>query len=104
MRRLRQKIEANASQRLLLPAGRKPHDEVRRYKQFIKVESHRLKMAHRAGGGGLTICRARSTMLDSLLESICESQIALLDEAVCPRLAIVAIGGGHRPMAGRPRE
>ena len=46
---LADKIEASAIKRIALPPGREPARELSRYKQFLKVESARLKMLHRAG-------------------------------------------------------
>ena len=43
------------------------------YKTFLKVETHRLKMQHRAGLGGCKVCRARATILDVLLRHLWES-------------------------------
>ena len=53
MQELLKKIEASAAARLTLPPGRQPAQELARYKAFLKVETHRLKLLHRAGGGGL---------------------------------------------------
>ena len=49
MQGLLEKIEADAAARLPLPAGRQPGQELARYKGFLKIETHRLKMLHRAG-------------------------------------------------------
>ena len=46
---LLEKIEANAKVRLILPPGAQPRQELGRYKNFLKVETHRLKILHRAG-------------------------------------------------------
>jgi len=67
---LLEKIVADASVRLPLPTGQQPSRELARYKGFLKVESHRLKMLHRAGAGGREICQARAAVLDVLLRYI----------------------------------
>src|SRR4051812_9574068 len=64
---LQDKIEANAASRLQLPPGRMPGQELARYKAFLKVETHRVKLLHRAGEGGHPVCQARATILDVLL-------------------------------------
>ena len=98
MPKLLDQIEADAATKLALPAGRAPHLEIARYKTFMKVESHRLQMHHRAGLGGREICRARAVMMDALLRQI----LAALERKVTtsqnslPPLAIVAIGGYGR--------
>ncbi len=92
-------MQASASARLVLPQGRSPTQELARYKAFLKVETHRLKIMHRAGGGGLDICHARSAMLDLLLRHLWEAAKSALSEQgkkEFPPLALVAIGGYGR--------
>ena len=93
------KIEANAAARLILPPGRQPAQELGRYKTFLKIETHRLKMLHRAGGGGLDICRARAAILDVLLRYLWDTAKKNLSEQAqkeFPQLALAAIGGYGR--------
>jgi len=52
-----EKIETSAAERLPLPPGRLPSQELQRYKDFLKVETHRLKIFHRGGGSGREVCR-----------------------------------------------
>jgi [protein-PII] uridylyltransferase len=99
MATLIEKMEASASDRLTLPPGRKPSEEVPRYKNFLKVETHRLKLLHRAGAGGLEICRARAALIDLLLKSMWDSVKAgfsTQSQEEFPELALVAIGGYGR--------
>ena len=96
---LLEKIESNAAARLPLPAGRKPTEELARYKNFLKVESHRLKILHRGGGSGREVCRARSTILDLLIRYILEAARKAsphLAEKALPPISLVAIGGYGR--------
>ncbi len=96
---LLEKIEASAAERLPLPPGRRPVEELARYKNFLKVETHRLKILHRAGAGGLELCRARSFVLDALLRYIFRAVKDNAPPAADPKknlLAIVAIGGYGR--------
>ncbi len=96
---LSDKIQASAASRLRLPPGRKPTEELERYKNFLKVETHRLKILHRAGGSGREICRARGAILDELLRYILEGvrqSNPSLTEKMIPPLALVAIGGYGR--------
>jgi [protein-PII] uridylyltransferase len=96
---LLKKIKASAAERLPLPPGRKPVEELARYKQFLKVETHRLRILHRGGAGGQRICRARAAVLDELIRHIFEAVRASsegdLDLRKVP-MAIVAIGGYGR--------
>src|SRR6267378_7315599 len=99
MQALLEKIEANAATRLTLPAGRLPSEELPRYKSFLKVEAHRLKILHRAGAGGMEICKGRAAILDVLLRYLWDTAKASLSEQAqkeFPQLALVAIGGFGR--------
>ena len=99
MQALLDKIEANAATRLTLPAGRLPSEELPRYKGFLKVEAHRLKILHRAGAGGMEICKGRAAILDVLLRYLWDTSKASLSEQAqkeFPQLALVAIGGYGR--------
>lgn len=96
---LLERIEANAEARLPLPEGRKPTDELTRYRNFLKVEAHRLRILHRAGGSGREVCRARAAILDLLLRYILEgtrNATPALAEKNLPPIALVAIGGYGR--------
>jgi [protein-PII] uridylyltransferase len=99
MHELVKKIEADAAARLPLPPGRQATQELARYKAFLKVETHRIKMSHRAGGGGLEICRARAAMLDAMLRHLWDTAKEGLSEQArkeFPQLTLVAIGGYGR--------
>ena len=99
MQELLNKIEASAAARLALPPGRQPAQELARYKAFLKVETHRLKLHHRAGIGGLEICHARAAILDALLRHLWDAAKAGMSEQGLkefPQLALVAIGGYGR--------
>ena len=68
-----EKVLAHAEKQLVPPgivaagelAARLPH-----YKRFLKIENHRLRLAHQAGGGGREICRRRVGLLDVLLKQL----------------------------------
>jgi [protein-PII] uridylyltransferase len=99
MQELLKKIEASAAARLPLPPGREATQELARYKAFLKVETHRLKLLHRAGGGGLEVCRVRAVMVDLLLRYLWDTAKGNLTEQAqkeFPPLALVGIGGYGR--------
>lgn len=99
MQELLNKIKASAAARLALPPGRQPAQELARYKAFLKVEAHRLRLHHRAGAGGLEICHARAAVLDALLRHLWDAAKASLSEQSrkeFPPLALVALGGYGR--------
>jgi [protein-PII] uridylyltransferase len=82
-----------------LPAKALPRQELARYKNFLKVETHRLKILHRAGADGREICRARSAIIDLVLRSILEGvkqASPQLAKEPSPVLTLVAIGGYGR--------
>jgi [protein-PII] uridylyltransferase len=99
MQALLRKIEADAAVKLALPAAPQPVQELTRYKSFLKLETHRLRILHRAGGGGLEICRARAAVLDVLLRHLwdmAKSSLSAQAQKEFPPLALAAIGGYGR--------
>jgi [protein-PII] uridylyltransferase len=96
---LLEKIQAHAATRLVLPPNTSPRTELARYKNFLKIETHRLKILHRAGAEGREICRARSVIIDLVLCNILEGirkSSPLLAQGPGPAFALVAIGGYGR--------
>lgn len=93
------KIAKSAEERLVLPVGRPPTRELKRYKNFLKIETARLKILHRGGMGGLDVCRARAAVLDELhthiVKTVQQNFEAKSDEPI-PSYALVAIGGYGR--------
>ena len=99
MQSLHEEIAARATARLTLPAGRLPAQELARFKTFLKVESHRLRIRHRGGAGGREICRARAEVMDALLRRMWEAIRASLTaqaQKEFPPIALVALGGYGR--------
>jgi [protein-PII] uridylyltransferase len=93
------KIEAAAAARLEFSPAATPAEKLARYKTFLKVESHRLKMEHRAGAGGREICQGRAAILDALLRHLWESakqNLSAQAQKEFPNIALVAIGGYGR--------
>jgi len=93
------KIEADAAARLPSPPNSDAAEKLARCKAFLKVETHRLKLQHRAGAGGREICEARAAILDALLRHLWESAKGSLSSQAqkeFPPLALVAIGGYGR--------
>jgi len=93
------KIEGDAEARLQFPVDAAAAERLSRYKGFLKVETHRLKLWHRGGAGGREICQARAAMLDALLRHLwrtARSSLSPLAQKEFPPLALVAIGGYGR--------
>jgi [protein-PII] uridylyltransferase len=95
---LADKIESDASAKLVLLEDRQPGDELARFKAFLKLENSRLQMLHKSGASGREVCQARATLLDVLLRHILEPIQAKLqqDKTPLPNFALVAIGGYGR--------
>ena len=99
MENLIRKIQEDAKERLPLPPTGDAAEQLARYKAFLKVETHRLKMEHRAGVGGREICAARAAILDALLRHLWQAALTSLSaqaQKEFPPLALVAIGGYGR--------
>src|ERR1700749_681295 len=99
MQALLEKIEANAATRLTLPEGKLPAQELSRFKAFLKVETHRVKLLHKAGGGGREVCRARAAILEVLLRYLwnaAKNSLSPQAQKEFPPLTLVAIGGYGR--------
>ena len=99
MQDLLKKIEAAAEARLSFAPDTAPAEKLARYKNFLKVETHRLKLQHRAGGGGVEICQARAAILDALLGHLwdeAKSKLSAQEQIYFPPIALVAIGGYGR--------
>ncbi|MBI5385461.1 MAG: [protein-PII] uridylyltransferase [Verrucomicrobia bacterium] len=93
------KIEAEAAEKLPLPPGRTLEQEKARYRNFIKLQTHRLKFFHRGGGSGSEVCRGRATMMDALMRHLMDGihqQEGLEFQRLTPSLSLVAIGGYGR--------
>jgi len=96
MPNLLEKFEASAAARL---DGYSPAEDLARYKTFLKVESHRLKMRHRAGGSGLEVCQGRAMLVDVLIRQLWNTAKQSMSEQAqkeFPPVTLVAIGGYGR--------
>jgi [protein-PII] uridylyltransferase len=94
-----EKVRKHAEQRLVLRPGAKPSEILDRYKQFLKVEAHRLRMAHSAGAGGRENAHGRALMLDLLLRHIFKAADAYYRQehgGDAEPISLVAYGGYGR--------
>ena len=93
-----EQVLAHAENRLAATGSRRPTEVLPLYKKFLKVEEHRLRLKHQAGGGGREICARRSELIDILLQYVfCAAAAAARENggAEVP-LALVALGGYGR--------
>ena len=86
--RFQAKLKAHAEKRLVFTPGTTRSDMIRLCKQFLKVETHRLLMEHRAGAGGREVACARAAVVDTLLQ-------CLFENSPVP-LSLIAVGGYGR--------
>ena len=92
-------IETSAASRLSLPAGKKPGEELARYRRYLKVEARRLRMLHRSGAGGLKVCEARAAVMDAMLRHLVEAVVFHAPAKPAGKsfgFALVALGGYGR--------
>ena len=68
-----EQVIAHAERELSVPADAAHGQLASRlplYKRFLKIENHRLRLSHQAGGGGREICRRRVGLLDVFLRHL----------------------------------
>src|ERR1700737_2973571 len=84
----------------LSPTGRqRPTEVLPIYKKFLKIEEHRLRLKHQAGGGGREICARRVALVDVLLRHVFAAGAAAVrgsSNLVESPLALIALGGYGR--------
>ncbi|HVM62441.1 MAG TPA: [protein-PII] uridylyltransferase [Verrucomicrobiae bacterium] len=94
-----EKVLRHAEERLVLKAGARPADVLNVYKKFLKVEEHRLRMLHRAGGGGREIAHGRTHVMDVVLRHIfqaADENYRQTHSDGTVSVSLVAIGGYGR--------
>src|SRR5213076_2829192 len=98
MSRHLEQVLAHAESRLAATGARRPTEALPLYKKFLKVEEHRLRLNHQAGGGGREICARRGELVDVLLRYVFGGAAATTSgngERSIP-LALIALGGYGR--------
>src|SRR6059036_1160471 len=93
-----EKVLAHAESRLGETGMRRPTEVLPLYQKFLKVEEHRLRLKHQAGGGGREVCARRAELVDILLQYVFSAAAAAAREngrAEVP-LALIALGGYGR--------
>src|SRR6201984_1361176 len=90
-----EQVLAHAASRLAATGARRPTEVLPLYKKFLKVEEHRLRLKHQAGGGGREICARRAELVDVLLQYVfgAASAAAAHDAEAEMPLALIALGG-----------
>src|SRR5205809_2010172 len=97
MSRHLEQVLAHAANRLAATGGTRPTEVLPLYKKFLKVEEHRLRLKHQAGGGGREICARRAELIDVLLQYVLgAAATATRRGASRTPLALVALSGYGR--------
>ena len=94
-----EKVLAHAESRLAPTGTRRPTEVLPLYKKFLKVEEHRLRLRHQAGGSGRQICAGRAELVDVLLRYVfgaASSAVARGNGKTEAPLALIALGGYGR--------
>jgi len=98
MSRHLEQVLAHAESSLAATGTRRPTEVLPLYKKFLKVEEHRLRLKHQAGGGGREICELRAELVDILLRYVFGGAAATAHGTGKPtsQLALIALGGYGR--------
>ena len=93
-----EQVLAHAENQLAATGARRPTEVLPLYKKFLKVEEHRLRLKHQAGGGGREICARRSELVDILLQYVFGAAVTATSGAKGSgiRLTLIALGGYGR--------
>ena len=95
MSRDQEKVLAHAARELAAAKSASPADLLPLYQKFLKIENHRLRLRHKAGGGGREVCAGRATLIDILLRTIFGLARGEQGRDTVP-LSLVALGGYGR--------
>ncbi|MDQ6621910.1 MAG: [protein-PII] uridylyltransferase, partial [Verrucomicrobiota bacterium] len=93
------KVLAHAERELAPAGGVRPTDVLPLYRKFLRIEEHRLRLKHQAGGGGREICQRRRELVDVLLKHVLAAADNFAEgERGLTRspLALLALGGYGR--------
>lgn len=96
MRRHLDQVLAHAETQLAPSAAVRPTEALADYKKFLKIEEHRLRLKHQAGGGGREICARRADLVDVLLRHIFSAASETAPEKSAHSVALFALGGYGR--------
>src|SRR6266436_4623406 len=93
-----EQVLAHAASRLAATGTRRPTEVLPLYKKFLKVEEHRLRLKHQAGGGVREICVRRAELVDVLLQYVfgAAATAARRNGTAKVPLALIALGGYGR--------
>ena len=99
MSRHQEKVLAHAQRELTSAREKQPSELLPLYQKFLKIENHRLRLRHHAGGGGREVCARRAELIDILLRHIFSAASAAAQDSAYVRavpVSLVALGGYGR--------
>lgn len=99
MSRHLEQILARAESQLAAAGEKRPTEVLPLYKKFLKIEEHRLRLKHQAGGGGREICARRADLIDVLLRHLFAAAGAVAREKTSTTeipVALIGLGGYGR--------
>src|ERR1700730_17142827 len=92
-------VLAHAENQLVVTGAQRPTEVLPVYKKFLKIEEHRVRLKHQAGGGGREICARRVDLIDVLLRHAFTAATAATERETGTTeqaLALIALGGYGR--------
>src|SRR5262249_62100048 len=87
-----EKVLAHAEDQLVVAGKQRPTEVLATYKKFLKLEEHRLRLKHQAGGGGREICARRGELVDVILRHVFTTATNAVGQ-LQTSLALIALGG-----------
>src|SRR5256885_6912074 len=90
-----EKVLAHAEDQLAVPGKQRPTEILGTYKKFLKLEEHRLRLKHQAGGSGRDICARRGELVDVILRHVFAAATNAFGQSETS-LALIALGGYGR--------
>src|SRR5436309_10766428 len=90
-----EKVLAHAEDQLAVAGKQRPTEVLPAYKKFLKLEEHRLRLKHQAGGGGREICARRGELVDVILRHVFTAAANAVGQSETS-LSLIALGGYGR--------
>src|SRR5437764_7058731 len=90
-----EKVLAHAEDQLAVAGKQHPTEVLGTYKKFLKLEEHRLRLKHQAGGSGRDICARRGELVDVILRHLFTAAASTVGKPKTA-LALIALGGYGR--------
>lgn len=91
------RTQTHARKKLSFRADTAPARRLAEYKRFLRLENEMIHMRHRGGESGLRVTRARSNLIDVILQKLLATALEPYSaKGKTPEIALVATGGYGR--------